>query len=80
MDQADEQLLSLLATDLDYHFRQLVALYQQRLYGFALRLGDFSSCLSRTEELSCTQSTCTAAPAVALYDHPEYFPQPPAQA
>ncbi len=38
MDQADEQLLSLLATDLDYHFRQLVALYQQRLYGFALRL------------------------------------------
>ena len=38
MDQADEQLLSLLATDLDYHFRQLVALYQQRLYSFALRL------------------------------------------
>src|SRR5437588_12978715 len=38
MDQADEQLLSLLATDLDYHFRQLVILYQQRLYSFALRL------------------------------------------
>jgi RNA polymerase sigma-70 factor (ECF subfamily) len=38
MDQTDEQLLSLLATDLDYHFRQLVALYQQRLYSFALRL------------------------------------------
>src|SRR5258708_29608702 len=38
MDQADEQLLSLLATDLDYHCRQLVALYQQRLYSFALRI------------------------------------------
>ncbi len=38
MDQTDEHLLSLLATGLDYHFRQLVALYQQRLYSFALRL------------------------------------------
>ena len=38
MVQADEQLRSLLAIDLDYHFRQLVALYQQRLYSFALRL------------------------------------------
>lgn len=38
MDQADEQLRALLATDLDYHFSQLVMLYQQRLYSFALRL------------------------------------------
>jgi len=38
MDQADEDLPTLLATDLDYHFRQLVMLYQQRLYSFALRL------------------------------------------
>jgi RNA polymerase sigma-70 factor, ECF subfamily len=38
MDQADEDLPALLATDLDYHFRQLVMLYQQRLYSFALRL------------------------------------------
>ena len=33
-----EALLSLLAIDLDRHFRQLVILYQQRLYSFALRL------------------------------------------
>ena len=38
MDQGDEELLSLLAADLDGHFRQLVELYQQRLYLFALRL------------------------------------------
>jgi len=38
MDQGDEKLLSLLATDLDGHFRQLVEVYQQRLYLFALRL------------------------------------------
>jgi RNA polymerase sigma-70 factor, ECF subfamily len=38
MDQDDENLLSLLATDLDCHFRELVILYQQRLYSFALRL------------------------------------------
>ena len=38
MDQDEEDLLSLLATDLDHHFRQLVILYQQRLYSFALRL------------------------------------------
>jgi RNA polymerase sigma-70 factor, ECF subfamily len=38
MDQGDKELLSLLATDLDCHFRQLVEVYQQRLYLFALRL------------------------------------------
>ena len=38
MDQGDQELLSLLATDLDGHFRQLVEVYQQRLYLFALRL------------------------------------------
>ena len=38
MDQADEQLRSLLASDLDSHFTRLVALYQERLYRFALRL------------------------------------------
>ena len=38
MDQNEEDLLSLLATDLDRHFRQLVLRYQQRLYSFALRL------------------------------------------
>jgi RNA polymerase sigma-70 factor (ECF subfamily) len=38
MDQDEENLLSQLATDLDLHFRQLVILYQQRLYSFALRL------------------------------------------
>src|SRR5260370_7585551 len=40
MDQGDQELLSLLATDLDGHFRQLVEVYQQRLYLFALRLAD----------------------------------------
>jgi RNA polymerase sigma-70 factor (ECF subfamily) len=40
MDQDEEDLLSLLATDLDHHFRQLVILYQQRLFSFALRLVD----------------------------------------
>ena len=38
MDQGDEELLCLLATDLDGQFRQLVEVYQQRLYLFALRL------------------------------------------
>lgn len=38
MDQGDEELLSLLATDLDQHFRSLVEIYQQRLYLFARRL------------------------------------------
>jgi len=38
MDQGDKELLSLLATDLDVHFRQLIEAYQQRLYLFALRL------------------------------------------
>ena len=38
MDRGDEELLALLATDLDGHFRQLVEVYQQRLYLFALRL------------------------------------------
>ena len=38
MDQGDKELLSLLATDLDCHFRRLVEVYQQRLYLFALRL------------------------------------------
>ena len=38
MDQNDADLLSLLATDLDRDFRQLVLYYQQRLYSFALRL------------------------------------------
>jgi RNA polymerase sigma-70 factor (ECF subfamily) len=38
MDQGDIELLLLLATDLDCHFRQLVEVYQQRLYLFALRL------------------------------------------
>lgn len=38
MDQSDADLLSLLATDLDRDFRQLVLSYQQRLYSFALRL------------------------------------------
>src|SRR5437868_6836133 len=38
MNQYEEDLLTLLATDLDRHFRQLVLLYQQRLYSFALRL------------------------------------------
>jgi RNA polymerase sigma-70 factor, ECF subfamily len=38
MDQGDMELLALLATDLDCHFWQLVEVYQQRLYLFALRL------------------------------------------
>jgi RNA polymerase sigma-70 factor, ECF subfamily len=38
MDQDEEELHSLLVTDLDHHFSQLVILYQQRLYSFALRL------------------------------------------
>ena len=38
MDQSDAHLLSLLVTDLDHHFRQLVLCYQQRLYSFALHL------------------------------------------
>jgi RNA polymerase sigma-70 factor (ECF subfamily) len=38
MEQGDEELLALLATDLDHHFRLLVENYQQRLYRFALHL------------------------------------------
>ena len=38
MDQDEEDLLSLLATDLDRHFRHLVIHYQQRLYSFGIRL------------------------------------------
>ncbi len=38
MDQGDQELFSLLATDLDGYFRQLVEVYQERLYLFALRL------------------------------------------
>ena len=38
MDQGDKELLSLLATDLDGHFHQLVEVYQQRLYPFVLHL------------------------------------------
>ncbi len=38
MDQGDQELLSLLAIDLDVHFRQLVEAYQQRLYLLALHL------------------------------------------
>ncbi len=34
----DQELLSLLAGDLDGHFRQLAQVYQQRLSLFALRL------------------------------------------
>src|SRR5258708_35356211 len=34
----DQEPLSLLATDLDGHFRQLTQIYQQRLYLHALRL------------------------------------------
>jgi RNA polymerase sigma-70 factor, ECF subfamily len=37
MAQSDEQLPGLLATDLDRHFKQLVLVYQHRLYAFALR-------------------------------------------
>src|SRR5260370_11213172 len=36
----DQELLSLLAGDLDGHFRQLAQVYQQRLYLLALRLAD----------------------------------------
>ena len=42
MDQSDADLLSLLATDLDRAFRQLVLSYQQRLYSFALRMAGSS--------------------------------------
>jgi RNA polymerase sigma-70 factor (ECF subfamily) len=38
MDLSDKELLTLLATDLQRHFRQLVLLYQRRLYAFAFRL------------------------------------------
>jgi RNA polymerase sigma-70 factor, ECF subfamily len=38
MDQGDQELLSMLATDLDSYFRELVEVYQPRLYFFALRL------------------------------------------
>jgi RNA polymerase sigma-70 factor (ECF subfamily) len=37
MSQRDEDLLALLATDLDRYFQQLVLSYQHRLYAFALR-------------------------------------------
>ncbi|SRR5258708_7605156 len=38
MDQSDEELLALLGTDLNHHFRSLVESYQPRLYLFAHRL------------------------------------------
>lgn len=41
MEQGDEELLALLATELDHHFRRLVENYQLRLYRFALRLTDY---------------------------------------
>jgi len=37
MDQGDTDWPTLLATDLDHHFKELVLTYQHRLYGFALR-------------------------------------------
>ncbi len=37
MSQSDEDLLALLASDLDRYFQQLVLNYQHRLYAFALR-------------------------------------------
>lgn len=38
MDQGDQVLLLLLATDLRGHFKQVVLLYQHRLFAFARRL------------------------------------------
>jgi RNA polymerase sigma-70 factor, ECF subfamily len=38
MEKGDEELLALLAIDLDHHFRRLVENYQQKLYRFALHL------------------------------------------
>jgi len=37
MDQQQQALPALLATDLDYYFEQLMSVYQHRLYAFALR-------------------------------------------
>lgn len=37
MDQSDDDLPALLATDLDRYFEQLVLTYQHRLYAFVLR-------------------------------------------
>ena len=37
MDQGDTDWPVLLATDLDYHFKELVLTYQHQLYAFALR-------------------------------------------
>jgi len=48
MDQGDEELLSLLATDLDHHFRRLVENYQQRLYLLAFRL---TGCRADAEDI-----------------------------
>ncbi len=48
MDQSDEELLALLATDLNHHFRSLVEVYQQRLYLFARRL---TGCPADAEDL-----------------------------
>jgi RNA polymerase sigma-70 factor (ECF subfamily) len=53
----DEQRLSRdLASDLDGHFEQLVRTFQDRLYGFALRLTQ-----SREEAEECTQDTFVRA-------------------
>jgi DNA-directed RNA polymerase specialized sigma24 family protein len=38
MDRLDEELLMLLATDLDRYFEQLMLAYQHRLHAFVLRL------------------------------------------
>jgi RNA polymerase sigma-70 factor, ECF subfamily len=52
----DQTLASRLATDLDRHFEQLVRTYQDRLFGFALRLTR-----SREEAEECTQDAFVRA-------------------
>ena len=82
MDQDEEVLLSLLGTDLDRHFRQLVSRYQQRLYSFAIRLvgspqdaedisqETFLRAYHALKSYPVPQSTRTATSAVALHDYP----------
>jgi RNA polymerase sigma-70 factor (ECF subfamily) len=52
----DQSLVSRLATDLDGHFEHLVHSYQDRLYGFALRLTR-----SREEAEECAQDAFVRA-------------------
>src|SRR5258708_24949471 len=79
----DQEPLSLLATDLDGHFRQLAQVYQQRLYLLALRLvgrsEEHTSELQSPDHLVCRLllEKKIAGASFDLVLHPPYDNLPP---